>query len=194
LEIAKVKIGDVCERCGKGKLKQARASEVGNVFDLGQKYPKDFALSFADGDNQKHYPWMGCYGIGISRVVGVIVEKWNDERGIIWPLSVAPLQIHLVSLSSKKGDAQDRIMRVAQETHDELVKAGVEVLWDDRTDASAGEKFADADLIGLPLRLVISEKTLKEDAVEWKLRAKEEAQLVKLGDVQEEVAALLQEK
>lgn len=153
-EIAKVKEGDKCHRCG-GSLKLGKASEVGNVFDLGQKYGKDFDLSFTDRDGKKAYPFMGCYGIGISRVMGVIVEKFHDERGIIWPHTVAPFRVHLIGL-----DLEDKtVAEEVNKTYKLLLAEGVEVIFDDRQDISAGQKFADADLIGIPYRAVISKRT-----------------------------------
>jgi len=190
VEIAKVNVGDTCERCGRGELKQARASEVGNVFDLGQKYPKDFDLTFVDEKGKKHHPWMGCYGIGISRAVGVIVEASHDDRGMIWPASVAPMDVHLISLRAKDSKTQGEIDQAAQEIYDGLLNMGIEVLWDDRADATPGQKFADADLIGIPLRMVISEKTLKEKSVEWKERASEKAQLIKREDVLKKIRSV----
>ncbi|MFA5945946.1 MAG: aminoacyl--tRNA ligase-related protein [Patescibacteria group bacterium] len=182
-EIAKVKAGDTCPKCSKGTLAQARASEVGNVFDLGDKYGKDFKLAYKDENDQEQYPIMGCYGIGISRVMGVIVEKFNDERGILWPKSVAPFGIHLVALSAKTEEATAKIWETANELYASIQSAGMEVLFDDRKDMRAGEKFADADLIGVPVRLVISEKSLAAGGVEWKDRASSEASIVPLGEI-----------
>lgn len=176
-EIAKVKAGDKCPKCGQSELKAAKASEVGNVFDLGQKYGKDFDLGFVDDKGAKHFPVMGCYGIGISRVMGVIVEKHNDEQGIIWPESVAPAQIHLISL----GD-DAKVSNAADELYDQLTKAGKTVVYDDRAE-SAGAKFADADLIGIPERWTISAKTLAENSVEVKKRSEKETKLIKLDQV-----------
>jgi len=174
VEIAKVKKGDNCPKCSKGELKEARASEVGNVFDLGQKYGKDFDLGFADDKGNKHYPIMGCYGIGISRLMGVIVEKHNDEHGIIWPKSVAPAQVHLISLGE-----DEKVLEAADKLYDDLTKAGKTVLYDDR-DESAGAKFAAADLIGLPERWTVSVKTFVEDSVEVKRRTETDSKLIKL--------------
>ncbi len=175
VEIAKVKEGDSCPKCGNGKLKQAKASEVGNVFDLGQKYGKDFDLSFVDEKDQKQYPFMGCYGIGISRLMGVIVEKHHDDKGIIWPEAVTPAQVHLVNLAKSSKEAN--------KLYDELTKAGIDILYDDR-DESAGVKLNDADLVGLPWRVVLSEKTLANGEAELKQRTKSETKLAKLADVQ----------
>jgi prolyl-tRNA synthetase len=134
---------------------------------------------------------MGCYGIGTTRLVGSIVETHHDEKGMAWPLSVAPFHVHLVGLKSKDETVQARINSIAQEMYDGLWAEGVEVLWDDREGISPGEKFADADLIGLPLRLVVSEKTLKEDSVEWKGRSDSEAKLVKIEDLVESVKGMM---
>ena len=159
--------GDTCPRCSNSNLKKARASEVGNVFDLGQKYGKDFDMSFQGRDGSKQYPIMGCYGIGISRIMGVIVEKSNDERGIIWPASVAPFSAYLVSIGRDKE---------ANVLYEELSKKGIKVLYDDR-DKNPGEKFADCDLMGIPNRLVLSSK-LEEGKVELKKRAESEVSIV----------------
>jgi prolyl-tRNA synthetase len=164
-EIAKQNEKDPCPKCGKGKLHRATASEVGNVFDLGQKYGKDFDLKFVGRDGKRHYPIMGCYGIGISRLMGVIVEKFHDEQGILWPKAAAPFPAHLLEI----GGAS------AKPIYDELRKQGIEVLYDDR-DASAGQKFTDADLIGIPYRVVVSPKT--GDKVEIKKRDEQDAKLV----------------
>ena len=175
-EIAKVKPGEKCPRCGKGNLKEAKASEVGNVFDLGQKFTKAFDLTYVDEKDHKQYPIMGCYGIGISRIMGVIAEKHNDERGLIWPESVAPAQFHLVVLGLDPD-----VRKAADKLYDELLKAGKEVIYDDR-DESAGAKFADADLIGCPVRLTVSAKTLDQAAVEVKKRSEDKVELVKLSE------------
>lgn len=170
-EIAKQKEGEVCASCKKGKLKRATAAEVGNVFDLGQKYGKDFDIGFLDREGKKQYPIMGCYGIGISRAMGVIVEKYNDERGIVWPDSVSPFRCHLVGLD---GEGED--------IYEQLEKADLSVLFDDRDDISAGEKFADADLLGIPTRLVVSKKTGK-DKVEFKKRGSDNVEILDLKDI-----------
>lgn len=173
VEIAKVKEGDVCPKCGEEKLKKARATEAGNVFDLGQKYSKDFELTYIDSEGNKKYPFMGCYGIGTTRLVGTIVEKYHDDKGIIWPESVAPFDVHLLSLSQNEK---------SEEIYSTLTKAGLEVLYDDR-DVSAGEKFADSDLIGIPKRLVVSEKSLNAGGVEFKKRSKKEGRIIGIKDL-----------
>lgn len=192
LEIATKEKGDDCPQCG-AALEINKGIEIGNIFDLGQKFTEafDFKIKSPEGKEQPLY--MGCYGIGTTRVVGAIVEASNDERGIIWPKSVAPAQIHLVALSSKDADAQARIYETAEGLYTDLKKEGLEVIWDDR-DASAGEKLADADLLGMPLRILISEKTLKEDSVEWKARNAKDARRVQLSEVMEEIESFVAEE
>ncbi len=183
VEIAAEKEGDICPRCSKagseakallplkGKLAKARASEVGNVFDLGQKYGKAFDLTFVGRNGERQYPIMGCYGLGVSRVMGVIVEKFHDDAGIIWPETVAPFKIHLLEL----GGAS------AQSLYEDLQKMDIEILYDDRS-LSAGEKLTDADLIGLPLRLVVSPKT--GEKIELKRRNEKEVKLVSKAELE----------
>lgn len=171
-EIAKQSVGDLCPKCGSAKLEMARASEVGNVFDLGQKYAKDFDVTYMDREGKKAYPIMGCYGWGTTRIMGVLVEKLNDERGIIWPESIAPFKVQLINL----GETQE----AAKHLYQTLTAAGISVLWDDRA-VSAGSKFADADLIGNPVRLVISPKT--GEKIEWKRRTESTAELISLDEV-----------
>jgi prolyl-tRNA synthetase len=178
-DIAKVKSGASCPKCNHGSLHEARASEVGNVFDLGTKYGKDFDLSFTDQGGEKQFPVMGCFGIGVSRLMGVIVEKFNDDKGIMWPGSSAPFIVHLVSLAGKDGA---EVTTASDALYQDLQAAGVEVLYDDR-DKSAGEKFADSDLIGIPYRLIVSSKTLADAEVEIKLRNQESSERIPLTTV-----------
>jgi prolyl-tRNA synthetase len=169
--------GDDCPICKKDKLKSAMASEVGNVFDLGLKYSKAFDTTFNDENGQKQYPIMGCYGIGVSRTMGVIVEKYNDERGILWPAGVAPYTVHLASLNTN----EEAVVTQANAVYEQLTKVGVEVLYDDRTDVGAGQKLAEADMIGCPIRAIVSVKTGKD--VEVKLRALDESKLVSVEEL-----------
>ena len=168
-DITTYKEGDMCPTCKKDKLQPAKAAEVGNVFDLGHKYVKAFDVTFIDKDGQKRYPIMGCYGLGISRTMGVIVEKFHDAKGIIWPKEIAPFQVHLIGLNGK-----------GEEEYKKLEAAGIEVMFDD-TDSSAGEKFANADLIGIPVRLVVSDKTGKK--IEWKERTFDSTDLLSVDEV-----------
>lgn len=176
--------GDDCPVCKKDKLKYAMASEVGNVFDLGQKYTKAFDVTFTDASGNKEYPIMGCYGIGISRTMGVIVEKYNDEKGIIWPASIAPYTVHLVSLNTN----DETVVKRAEELYEQLNKSGIEVLYDDRIDVGAGQKLGEADMIGCPVRLVVSTKTGEQ--VELKKRNENESQLVSIDKAIEQIKSL----
>lgn len=190
-EIATKQAGEACPCCG-AILVSSKGIEVGNIFDLSSRFTDAFGFTVTGEDGEKKTVHMGCYGIGVSRLVGAIVEACHDERGMIWPKSVAPAQVQLVMLNAKDAEAQDRVLEAAEELQEKLQKAGIEVLWDERS-ASVGEKLADADLIGLPLRILISEKSLKEGSIEWKARTEAEAHLVKLEDVLEQVQAFLAE-
>lgn len=191
-EIAKVKAGAKCPECGK-KVEEHRSIEVGNIFKLGTRYSKDMKLQFSDAEGKKKDVVMGCYGIGPSRVMGAVVEVHNDKEGIIWPKEVAPYMVHIVTINTKDESINSEVMSAGSNIYDQLDNAGIDVLWDDRDEASPGEKLKDADLIGIPLRLVISEKTLKDNSVEWKYRHEAKAQLVNLGDVFEEATAWARE-
>jgi len=172
-EIFKGKIGDGCELCGKGKIKKAKSIEVGNIFPLGKWYAEKMQVFYTDKQGKKQLVWFGSYGIGPSRTMGALAEVFYDEKGVVWPEVVAPYQTHLVSLEGT--DKQ------AEKAYQQLVKAGVEVLWDDRKEVSAGVKFADADLIGIPVRLVVSVKT--GNKLEWKKRDEVKTGLVGIDEV-----------
>lgn len=163
-----------CPVCGNKKLVEEKAIEVGNIFKLGTKFSQAFDLTYKDATDKEQLAVMGCYGIGITRLIGAIVEVSHDERGIVWPAAVAPFDFHLVSL--------DGITKEAGEVYKKLQEAGFEVLWDDREE-SAGSKLADADLIGIPKRLVVSAKTVKVGLVEIKNRGEKAARQVKLADI-----------
>lgn len=186
-EVATLKEGDACPDHPGETLAWQKGVEVGNIFDLGPKFAEAFDLVVTNEAGERQPVLMGCYGIGVSRLVGTIVEACHDDRGIVWPKNVAPYQVEIVSLRSKDEAMQTRISETALALYEDLAKQGVEVLWDDRADVSPGEKFADADLLGMPLRLVVSEKMLKENSIEWKERTKSEAQMVKMEDVVEMV-------
>ncbi|OGL73461.1 hypothetical protein A3E39_02770 [Candidatus Uhrbacteria bacterium RIFCSPHIGHO2_12_FULL_60_25] len=192
-EISSLKAGDACPQCG-AHLGQVKGIEAGNIFDLGKKFSEAFKLEFTDDDGSRKTVLMGCYGIGTTRLVGTIVEASHDERGIIWPKSVAPYHVSLVSLMPKDDATRERVLETSESLVRDLETQGVEVLWDDRADVSPGEKFADADLLGMPLRLVVSEKSLKEDSVEWKLRSSKDSKLVKQQDIVEEAKNFVTER
>jgi prolyl-tRNA synthetase len=151
----------------KGSFREIKAIEVGNIFTLGTRFSEPFDLNYVDEDGNKQFVFMGSYGIGLSRLMGSIVEVSHDERGIIWPANVAPFDFHLISLG--KDQEADKI-------YSDLKAAGFDVLYDDRIDKSAGEKFSDADLIGCPVRLVVSQKT--DGKVEVKKRSEKDSQVV----------------
>lgn len=161
---------DSCPACGNKELAEKKAIEVGNIFKLGTKFSAPFGISYKDAAGKENTAVMGCYGMGPSRILGAIVEICHDEKGIIWPEAIAPFHVHLISLN--ENEAAGRI-------YDDLLQAGFDVLYDDR-DASAGEKFADADLIGCPYRVVVSKKTLAENSVEIKRRAEEKGILASI--------------
>lgn len=173
-EIAQVQEGKECD-LGHGPLKKVKTIEVGNIFPLKTRFSETFNLTYKDKDGKEQFPIMGCYGIGINRVMGTIVEVHNDDKGIVWPESVAPYQAHLVHIENPGTEPQ------AIKTYEILTKAGIEVLWDDRETVSVGQKFADADLIGIPVRLVVSAKT--QDKIEWKKRDRDETSLLSLDEV-----------
>jgi prolyl-tRNA synthetase len=181
-EISKLKAGDKCPVCG-AKLKEDKSIEAGNIFPLGTKYSKAMNALFTDKDGKRKPIIMGCYGIGVSRLMGTIVEIHHDEKGIIWPSSVAPFDIHLISLKGGNEKINKKIKENSEKLYKELEKTGKEVLYDDRENKSAGEKFADADLIGIPYRFVISEKTLKNNNVEIKKRDESKIKLVKIEQI-----------
>ncbi len=160
-----------CPGCGRSEFKTEKAIEVGNIFKLMTKFSEPFGMAFTDDQGQHQIPVMGCYGMGLTRLLGTIVEVYHDDKGIIWPTVVAPYQAHLVNLS--KDSVQ------ADAVYQALQKAGISVLYDDRT-VSAGVKLADADLLGLPDRLVIGQKT--EGKLEWKQRNSDTAKLISLDD------------
>ncbi len=166
-----------CPNCGGGEFKEEKSIEVGNIFSLKNKFTKPFELTVADEAGKKQEIIMGCYGIGLGRLMGTIVEVFHDDKGIIWPAAVAPFKVHLISLG--QNDQAEKI-------YSDLNKNQVEILYDDR-EVSAGEKFADADLIGLPYRLVISEKSLKSGGAELKKRAEKESLIVKLNKIVKEL-------
>ncbi len=143
-----------CPSCGSSDLHEAKASETGNIFKLMTKYSDPFGLTYKDAEGNDKPVIMGCYGIGLGRLLGTIVEVLSDDKGIVWPVSVAPYRVHLVCLGM-----DDNVKKDADELYAALTEAGIETLYDDR-DVRAGEKFADSDLIGIPYRVVVSEKTL----------------------------------
>jgi len=177
--------GDLCARCKKGKYETHRGIEVGQVFYLGTKYSEPMKASYLDESGQSKAIHMGCYGIGIGRTAAAAIEQNHDENGIIWPLPIAPFHIEIIPLA-----VDSAVMEVAQKIHSELLDAGVEVLLDDR-DERAGVKFADADLIGIPYRVVIGKKGLADGVVELKRRADGHLEKIRPIDVANKMKELL---
>jgi prolyl-tRNA synthetase len=172
-EVSQLKQGFNCPQCS-NPIEQKKSIEVGNIFPLGTKYSQAFDLKFTDEKGNKKFVVMGSYGIGLTRTMGTVVEIHHDSKGIIWPKEISPFQVHLISLETTV-----KVKKAAEKLYRDLQKIGVEVLYDDRQDKSAGEKFSDADLIGIPLRIVVSEKTLKRNSFELKERNSEKTKLVK---------------
>ncbi|MGC9605717.1 MAG: aminoacyl--tRNA ligase-related protein [Minisyncoccia bacterium] len=162
-------------KLNKKELVEKKAIEVGNIFQLGTRFSEALGLNYKDAAGKSKPVVMGSYGIGPGRVMGTIVEIHADDKGLVWPESVAPFAVHLVALYDEAG----KVKKAADDLYTKMTKRGVEVLYDDR-EASAGEKFSDADLIGIPKRYVVSEKTLKDDSVEVKDRATGKVEMVKL--------------
>ncbi|MDO8471255.1 MAG: aminoacyl--tRNA ligase-related protein [bacterium] len=160
-------------------LEEKRAVEVGNIFTLGTKF-SDPNLKFKDKDGKEHHVFMGSYGIGVTRLMGTVVEVLSDEKGIVWPKEIAPFKVHLLSLTAESKDFADKV-------YETLLSKRVEVLYDDR-DLRAGEKFADADLIGIPTRVVIGTKTLESEMLEVKDRATGEIKEMTIEHLIDELA------
>jgi prolyl-tRNA synthetase len=159
-------------------LEKTNTAEVGNIFNFGQQKATDLGLMVKDNEGKDIPVWMGSYGIGITRLMGVLVEKFSDDKGIIWPKEVAPFQVHLVSITG----GNEEVQKEADRYYEMLQDHNIEVLYDDR-DARAGEKFADAELIGIPTRLVVSEKTVSAGGVEMTDRSNGKGKLVAESDI-----------
>ncbi len=176
-DIVEAKDGDFCARCQKGKLRKKIGFEWGHCFKLDHVYSKLQKGYFTDMAGRRKLLWMGSYGIGIERTMACLVETHYDKKGIVWPEAVAPFRVHFIEIKSQKS----KVKSFADKVYGALVKAQVEVLYDDRNEVSAGEKFVDSDLIGCPVRLVVSEKTA--DKVEWKYRDSEKIEILTLEEV-----------
>ena len=189
-DIAAAQDGDACPECG-SPLRAVRGVEVGNIFQLGTRYSDSLGCTFLDQEGQARQVIMGSYGIGSGRLLASIAEEHHDEHGLIWPVSVAPYQVHLVVLPGKGQEAS--ILAAAEQLYRDLQAGGIEVLMDDRQE-SPGVKFNDADLIGLPIRLTVSQRSLKDGGVEFKRRDQADRRLIALQEiitcVQDEIGIL----
>lgn len=188
-DIAKVKEGGICPCCGKPVLTIKRGIEVGNIFQLGTKYSKSMHMQYVDKDGSIHNPIMGCYGIGVGRLAASVCEVKHDEFGPIWPISIAPWEVHLCCL--RPDDEETK--KVADSLYEELTKRGAEVIYDDREGVRGGQMFADADLLGVPVRVVVSPRNLKNHQVEITTRDKSLNEMVDVSEALDYILKLKEE-
>ncbi|MFA4837335.1 MAG: His/Gly/Thr/Pro-type tRNA ligase C-terminal domain-containing protein, partial [Dehalococcoidia bacterium] len=184
-DIALARAGCKCPKC-EGEFLSKRGIEVGHLFKLGTVFSKKLGALYLDHDGEQKPIIMGCYGIGLGRLLAAAVEQNHDEKGIIWPLPIAPYHVYLCALSIDNAEVAEASGRL----YSELKKAGIEVLFDDREE-SPGVKFNDCDLFGVPIRIVVSPRTLKKGEAEVKSRGQKEAQFVPMGKVIEKLRELL---
>lgn len=185
-DFAKIREGGICPHCGKAAITVSRGIEVGNIFQLGTKYTKSMNMTYIDSNGETQYPIMGCYGIGVGRLAASICEAHHDDYGPIWPLAVAPWQVHLCAV--RADDAQ--VKAYADRLYEELQGKGVEVLYDDRR-VSAGVMFSDADLIGVPFRVTVSPRNMKQNMVEIVSRDKSFSANLSMDTAADEVLKIL---
>ena len=186
VDVAKIQTGGICPCCGKKTITVQRGIEVGNIFQLGTKYSKSMNMTYTDADGEVKNPIMGCYGIGVGRLAASVCEAHHDNYGPIWPISIAPWQVHICCMRAD----QEECRSAADKLYNDLQNAGIEVIYDDR-DVRAGAMFADADLLGVPVRVVIGPKNLKENKIELSTRDKRVSKLVDVDAAQDEVKALI---
>jgi len=177
VDIAVVKEGDPCPVTG-NPLIIKRGIEIGNIFQLGTKYSERMNCSYLDKNGKSQFMIMGCYGIGLGRIMAAIIEQSHDKFGPIWPFSISPYHVHICALDIKK----DAVKHVAEQLYSDLAESGIEVLYDDRGE-KAGFMFNDADLIGIPLRIIVSPKTVCQEQVEFKNRDGSRSELVAIDEV-----------
>ncbi len=185
-EIFKGTVEDKCPKCNKGTVNENHAIEVGNIFPFDTHYSEKMKVHFTDKNGVKKPVWFGSYGIGVTRLLGSIVEVFHDDKGIIWPKEVAPFQIHLLQIGNDK-----KIVSAALKLYQKLNDKGIEVLYDDRIDKTPGEKFMDADLIGIPSRIVVSERSLAKNSIEIKQRNEAKSELVKVSRILQILSKIL---
>ena len=186
VDVSKIQTGGICPCCGKKTIKISRGIEVGNIFQLGTKYTESMGMTYTDENGEEQTPIMGCYGIGVGRLAASVCEAKHDEYGPIWPISIAPWQVHLCCM--RVDDAECKA--AADKIYEELEKRGIEVICDDR-DVRAGAMFADADLLGVPVRVVVGPKNLKDGKVELKTRDKSISELVDVDNTVDEVQTVI---
>lgn len=181
---------EICPTCKEKTIPQP-AIELGHIFQLGTKYSKAQGAQFLDEDGKQHDMIMGCYGIGVSRVIAAIIELNNDDKGIQWPKGVAPFDVEIIALHSSKDG--DEILELTKQYYSGLTDQGLEVLVDDRKE-SPGRKFNDADLIGIPLRIVIGQRNLANDNVEITLRKTNETFLIDKNSIKDKIKEILEDQ
>jgi proline--tRNA ligase len=186
VDLAKIVDGGICPHCGKKTIHISRGIEVGNIFQLGTKYTKSMNMQYLDADGESHYPIMGCYGIGVGRLAASVCEAHHDDYGPVWPITIAPWQVHLCCLRADDAEAK----AFADELYASLQKEHIEVIYDDRN-VRPGVMFSDADLLGVPIRLVVSPRNMKESVVELSSRDKSVQDKVALADVVPAVKELI---
>ena len=186
-DFAKVKEGSICPKCGKHSLTVSRGIEVGNIFQLGTKYTKSMGMTYMDSEGNMLNPIMGCYGIGVGRLAASICEAHHDDYGPIWPIAIAPWQVHLCAVRSD----DEEVKAYADNLYNTLTEKGIEVIYDDRKTVSAGVMFSDADLIGVPFRVVVSPRNMKGGIVEIASRDKSLKTSAPLDSAVDEIIALV---
>lgn len=187
-DVTKITDGGICPKCGKEAISICRGIEVGNIFQLGIKYSKTMDMQYVDANGESQYPIMGCYGIGVGRTVASICEARHDEYGPIWPITIAPWEVQLCCIRADDEETK----KFSDSLYEQLLSERIEVLYDDR-DMRAGAMFADADLIGVPLRVVISPRNMKENLVEISSRDKKISLKVNKDDVVNEIKSLIKQ-
>ena len=185
-DFAKIQEGGICPKCGKKTVKISRGIEVGNIFQLGTKYTKSMTMTYVDANGESKTPIMGCYGIGVGRLATSVCEAHHDEYGPIWPKAIAPWQVHLCAVRVD----DEEVRAYADKLYEDLQNAGIEVIYDDRS-VRAGVMFADADLLGIPLRIIVSPKNMKQGVVEVASRDKTLKTQIPLENVMEEIKQYL---
>ena len=185
-DFAKIQEGGICPKCGKKTVKISRGIEVGNIFQLGTKYTKSMNMTYVDANGESKTPIMGCYGIGVGRLAASVCEAHYDEYGPIWPKAIAPWQVHLCAVRVD----DEEVRAYADKLYEDLQNAGIEVIYDDRS-VRAGVMFADADLLGIPLRIIVSPKNMKQGVVEVASRDKTLKTQIPLENVMEEIKQYL---
>ena len=185
VDVSKIQTGGICPQCGKKTIRVKRGIEVGNIFQLGTKYTASMGMSYTDADGNAQTPIMGCYGIGVGRLAASVCEARHDDNGPIWPISIAPWEVHLCGMRIDQPECRE----AADKLYQDLMNAGVEVIYDDR-EVRAGAMFADADLLGVPIRVVVGPKNLKNGQVELSTRDKSISKLIDLSSAVEEIQTL----